>query len=85
MSECDHSADQRMDQFATGVVKMVDALSIEVAEIAGNIEGMTRFVKHQEELFAHLRDLTNGLRDAIGRIDDAGRETSNVTAEAANQ
>jgi len=85
MSECDHSADQRMDQFATGVVKMVDALSIEVAEIAGNIESMARFVKHQEELFAHLRDLTNGLRDAIGRIDDAGRETSNVTATAASQ
>jgi methyl-accepting chemotaxis protein len=74
-----------MDEFATGVVRMVDALSIEVAEIAGNIEGMARFVRHQEELFSHLKDLTNGLRDAIGRIDDAGRETSNVTHQAASQ
>ena len=83
--ENDRSNSQAMDQFATGVVKMVDALSIEVAEIAGNIESMARFVRHQEDLFNHLRDLTNGLRDAIGSIDAAGRETSNVTTAAADQ
>jgi len=81
----DRTNNQAMDEFATGVVKMVDALSIDVAEIAGNIESMARFVRHQEDLFNHLRDLTNGLRDAISSIDAAGRETSNVTNAAADQ
>jgi len=80
----DHES-QSMDKFASDVVRMVDNLSIEVAEIAGNIEGMTRFVTHQEELFTHLRGLTDGLRDAIGRIDMAGQETNSVTNDAAQQ
>ncbi len=80
----DDSADQ-LHEFAAGVVRMVDSLSIEVAEIAGNIEGMASFVRHQEDLFAHLRELTGGLRDAIARIDAAGQETNQVTEAASAQ
>jgi len=73
------------DHFIAEVLERVEDLSLEVAEIASSIEGVARFVQHQEQLFGHLRDLTHGLRDAIANIDTVGRETSQVTEEAASQ
>ncbi|HXP95893.1 MAG TPA: methyl-accepting chemotaxis protein, partial [Telmatospirillum sp.] len=69
--------------FVAALLEKVDGLSLEVAEISGTVESVTNFVTQQEALFAHLRQLTHGLRDSIGQIDVAGRETSQVTGEAA--
>ncbi len=74
---------QRLEGFATGLLEKVENLSLEVAEIAGNIQGMARFVAHQEELFTQLRDLTHNLAESIGQIEQAGRETNQVTMTAA--
>ena len=71
------------ESYAAGILEKVESLSLEVAEIAGTLQSMVVFVSRQEEMFGHLRQLTHDLRDAIGRIDDAGRETSVVTVEAA--
>jgi methyl-accepting chemotaxis protein len=71
--------------FAATLLPMVETLSLEVAEIAGSIEGVARFVRHQEVLFGHLRQLTHELRDAIGRIDTAGRETAQISGSAAQE
>ncbi len=76
---------QSMHSIATDVVKMVDALSLEVAEFAGDVEAIARFVKVQEQLFDHLRALISGLLEDIGSIDRAGRETRDVTTSTANE
>ena len=76
---------EQLEHFAASLLDKVEGLSLEVAEIAGTIQGMTAFVGHQEELFGHLRNLTHGLRASIGEIDEAGRQTTAVTGQAANQ
>jgi len=73
------------DSFATEILKKIDSLSLEVADIAGSMEGLTRFVKHQEELFAHLKSVAHAMAGAIGQIDTAGQETRAVTVEAGRQ
>ena len=73
------------ESFAAGVLDKVESLSLEVAEIAGTIQGMVAFVNRQEQLFGHLRQLTQDLRRAIDGIDAAGRETATVTAEASTE
>ncbi|MTJ80702.1 MAG: methyl-accepting chemotaxis protein [Telmatospirillum sp.] len=74
-----------LTEFARALQDKVEGLSLEVAEISGTIENLTRFVTGQEKLFAHLRQLTHDLNESIGRIDRAGRETSTVTGEVATQ
>ncbi|CAA7627346.1 methyl-accepting chemotaxis protein [Magnetospirillum sp. SS-4] len=73
------------DSFATEVLKKIDSLSLEVADIAGTMDGLTRFVKHQEELFSHLKSVAHAMADTIGLIDEAGRETRAITLEAGRQ
>lgn len=73
------------DAFAAAVLHKAQELSLEVADIAGSIEGVARFVKHQEELFGHLKEIARGMAEAIRRIDEAGRETSRITGEAAQR
>ncbi|SRR5208283_4920258 len=72
-------------EFATNLLERVEALSLEVAEISGTVQDMAAFVGHQEKLFEHLRDLTHGLREDIGRIDAAGRETTAIAGGGASE
>ncbi len=85
MTQALTAAGHDLSAFVAALLDKVEGLSLEVAEISGTIESVTTFVAHQETLFAHLRQLTHGLRDSIGQIDTAGRETSQVTGEAAAQ
>ncbi|TAN73365.1 MAG: methyl-accepting chemotaxis protein [Magnetospirillum sp.] len=73
------------DSFATDVLRKIDSLSLEVADIAGTMDGLTRFVKHQEDLFSHLKAVAHAMAEAIGQIDAAGQETRAVTIEAGRQ
>ncbi|CAA7618465.1 Methyl-accepting chemotaxis protein [Candidatus Terasakiella magnetica] len=76
---------ERADFFATEVLKKIDSLSLEVADIAGTMDGLTRFVKHQEDLFGHLKSIAHDMAGTIGLIDAAGRETREVTTQAGQQ
>jgi methyl-accepting chemotaxis protein len=75
----------RGDRFAAEVLEKIESLSLEVADVAGTIDGLARFVKHQEELFGHLKTIAHTMAEAIGRIDCAGRETRDVTEAAGRQ
>ncbi|MBC7906468.1 MAG: methyl-accepting chemotaxis protein [Rhodospirillaceae bacterium] len=75
----------KADQFASAVLEKIEGLSLEVADIAGTIEGLSKFVKHQEDLFAHLKSIAHTMAEAIRSIDSAGRETRDVTAQAGSQ
>jgi len=71
--------------FAEKLLQSLENLSLQVAEIAGTVQDMAAFVGHQEKLFESVRELTQGLRGDIGRIDSAGGETAQITQQAAQQ
>ncbi len=73
------------DSFATEVLKKIDSLSLEVADVAGSLEGLARFVKHQEELFAHLKSIAHAMAETIGSIDSVGKATRELTVQAGQQ
>ena len=75
----------RVDAFASEVLDKVETLSLDVADIAGSIEGLAQFVHHQEDLFGHLKSISHAMAEAIRQIDAAGRETRNVTVQAGQQ
>ncbi|MBC7951333.1 MAG: methyl-accepting chemotaxis protein [Rhodospirillaceae bacterium] len=75
----------KADLFAGEMLEKIESLSLEVADIAGTIEGLSKFVKHQEDLFAHLKSIAHTMAEAIRSIDSAGRETRDVTAQAGRQ
>ena len=77
--------EKNADTFASEVLEKIEGLSLEVADIAGTIDGLAKFVKHQEDLFAHLKGIAHTMADAIRRIDTAGRETRDVTEQAGRQ
>ncbi|OAN53204.1 chemotaxis protein [Paramagnetospirillum marisnigri] len=81
----DSPARESADSFATEVLKRIDSLSLEVADIAGTMDGLTRFVKHQEQLFSHLKSIAHAMVDTIGLIDVAGQETRTLTLQAGQQ
>ncbi len=77
----DHEVDA--EAFISDILKKIEQLGIEVADIAGSIEGVARFVQHQEQLFIHLKNIAAEMGQAIRRIDEAGREADRLTREAA--
>jgi methyl-accepting chemotaxis protein len=81
----DPPAASKADSFASEVLEKIESLSLEVADIAGTIDGLARFVNHQEELFGHLKSIAYTMAQAIGHIDVAGRETRDVTIQAGQQ
>jgi methyl-accepting chemotaxis protein len=77
--------ENKADAFAAEVLEKIEGLSLEVADVAGTIDGLAKFVKHQEDLFANLKSIAHTMAEAIRRIDAAGRETRDVTAQAGRQ
>ena len=74
-----------VDSFATAILRKIDSLSIEVADIAGTMEDLTRFVAQQKDLFAHLKSIAHSMVETIGAIEAAGREARAVTEQAGQQ
>jgi methyl-accepting chemotaxis protein len=78
-------ASSKGDAFAGDVLEKIESLSLEVADVAGTIDGLAKFVKHQEELFGNLKSIAHTMAEAIRSIDAAGRETRDITAQAGHQ
>lgn len=68
-----------VDPFADEVLRRVDALSMEVASITGNISELQRFINAQTRVFVELKTIAHQLGEAVGRIERAGDETKQVT------
>ena len=68
-----------VDPFADEVLRRVDALSMEVASITGNISELQRFINAQTQVFVELKGIAHALGEAVGRIEHAGDETKQVT------
>jgi methyl-accepting chemotaxis protein len=67
------------------LVTKLDKVSLEMAEIAGSVSEIARFVNEQQTLFDQLRELVEKLTADIGDIAQAGRDTNAATADAADQ
>ena len=80
-----HSGAEGADAFAGEVLEKVESLSLEVADISGTIDSLSKFVHGQEGLFKHLRDVAHAMAEAIRQIDAAGQATRVVTLEAGEQ
>jgi methyl-accepting chemotaxis protein len=70
------------ETFAVEVLARVEKLVLEVADIAGSIDDVSKFVVQQREGFAHIRDITHQLDSVISQIAEAGRITNQVALEA---
>ncbi|MEO5337632.1 MAG: methyl-accepting chemotaxis protein [Magnetospirillum sp. WYHS-4] len=73
------------DRFAAESLQHAEAIGMEVADIAGTIEGVARFVAHQVTLFDRLRSIVGEMTEATHNIDDAGRQTRHVAQAASGQ
>ena len=67
------------------LVKKLDKVSLEMAEVAASVSEITRFVKDQQQLFGQLRELVEKLTSDIGNIEQAGRDTNEAAARASDQ
>ena len=81
-----------MDMFAPSdgsigdeLVKKLDKVSLEMAEIAGSVSEIAHFVNDQQQLFDQLRELVEKLTADIGGIEQAGRDANEATANATDQ
>jgi methyl-accepting chemotaxis protein len=80
-----HAGAAEADAFAGEVLEKVESLSLEVADISGTIDSLSKFVGGQEGLFRHLRDVAHAMAIAIQQIDAAGKATREVTLAAGAQ
>jgi methyl-accepting chemotaxis protein len=71
--------------FGNALLKQLDTVSLEMAEIAGSVSDVAGFVSEQAGLFANLRNLMQDLTTDIGHIDEAGRETSQASHAASTR
>ena len=67
------------------LLKKLDKVTLEMAEVAGSVSEIARFVNDQQQLFDQLRELVDKLALDIGQIDQAGQETTQAANEAADR
>lgn len=67
------------DAFASDVLMMAQELALEIADVAGNVDAVTRFVSHQAELFDELASLAQSMAQSVRTIADAGDQSNEVT------
>jgi methyl-accepting chemotaxis protein len=79
----DHTANDA--GFGDAILRKLDRASLEMAEVAGSVSDVSKFVKQQSELFEQLSTLVKGLVSEIAQIDSAGRETNQAALAAAQQ
>mgnify|MGYP001809707144 CR=1 FL=1 len=68
--------------FAVEILARVEKLVLEVADIAGNVDDVSKFVAQQRDGFTHIRTITGQLDALIEQIAQAGAATHQVAAEA---
>ena len=74
-----------IDKFANDVLKRVEILALEVADVMGNLEVVVGFARQQKEAFDNLAALVTQLADAVDHIDQAGSSTRETTADVARR
>ena len=68
--------------FADAILKRVEELSMELADVAGDVEAIARHFQAQTDMVDQMRAKAQELIDAFNRIDSAGGDTSRAAQEA---
>ncbi|MFZ0684480.1 MAG: methyl-accepting chemotaxis protein [Terriglobales bacterium] len=69
-------------EFARELLSTVEALSLDIAGITGNVRDLVGFVRQQQKVFDQLRSLAERLKEDLSAIQLAGKETNQVATEA---
>jgi methyl-accepting chemotaxis protein len=72
----------RADAFAMEVMSRTEALSLEVADVTGLIDDVTRFVEQQLPLFNHLLGVAGEMTNSVQGIGQASSATTSVVEAA---
>ena len=70
------------NKFADEILKRVEDLSLELADVAGDVEAIARHFQAQTDMVDQMRGKAQELIDAFNRIDAAGGDTSRAAHEA---
>ena len=78
------AAAQQIDynKFANEILKRVEDLSLELADVAGDVESIANHFQQQTDMVDQMREKAQELIDAFNRIDAAGGDTSRAAQEA---
>ena len=68
--------------FANEILKRVEDLSLELADVAGDVESIASHFQQQTDMVDQMRQKAQELIDAFNRIDAAGGDTSRAAQEA---
>lgn len=71
----------KVDEFAEFVLSSVQNLSLELADVAGNVDEIYARVSRQTDYLVELTDFARQLSLAASEIDRAGRRTQDKTSE----
>lgn len=80
-----HSAETRaessdeIDEFAESILASVQMLSLELADVAGNVDGVSARVARQTQYLVDVTQLAQQLATAVRDIDDVGRRANDKT------
>lgn len=69
------------NKFADEILKRVEDLSLELADVAGDVEAIARHFEQQTDMVDQMRGKAQELIDAFNRIDTAGGDTSRAAQE----
>lgn len=70
------------DAFADAILSRVEQLALEIADISGNVDATSKFVRNLEGLLRDVVATVGDMRDAIERIDAAGGRTAGSIDDA---
>ena len=70
------------ETFAVEILARVEKLVLEVADIAGNVDDVSKFVVQQREGFAHISDISRQLDTLIAQIAASAQATNQVATAA---
>ena len=70
------------DRFADEILKRIEDLSLELADVAGVVEAITAHFEEQSKVVEDMRSKAKDLIDAFNKIDSAGGDTSRAAQEA---
>lgn len=77
-----HSSHVDYHQLSSNILDKVEQLSLEIADVAGNVDTVTQFFAEQMKLFDSLRAMAEEFSDTIKGIDAAGNETTEAARGA---
>ncbi len=76
------SADNDIESFANHVLQSLEALGLELADVAADVDSIAANADKQNKLFENLREVAHQFADIVRHIDTASQDTRTSAGEA---